>query len=137
MTALWAACQNNNSEVVELLLHPRNVVVEVATDARGHQRVVSRTKNPIFDPSALDAAALHGDTFPMINDDGSGEAGLDWASWRCRASASFATEMLSEMLSVGTRKHYHKHGYGPGLPHRRPANMETPRRRVIVKEKRG
>ncbi len=44
--------------------------------------------------------------------------------------------MLSEMLSVGTRKHYHKHGYGPGLPHR-PANMETPRRRVIVKEKRA
>jgi len=74
VTALWAACQNNNSEVVELLLHPRNVVVEVATDARGHQRVVSRTKNPIFDPSALDAAALHGDTFPMINDDGSGRS---------------------------------------------------------------
>ena len=74
VTALWAACQNNNSEVVELLLHPRNVVVEVATDARGHQRVVSRTKNPIFDPSALYAAALHGDTFPMINDDGSGRS---------------------------------------------------------------
>ena len=74
VTARWAACQNHNSEVVELLLHPRNVVVEVATDARGHQRVVSRTKNPIFDPSALDAAALHGDTFPMINDDGSGRS---------------------------------------------------------------
>ena len=73
MPALWAACQNN-SEVVELLLHPRNVVVEVATDARGHQRVVSRTKNPSFDPSALDAAALHGDTFPMINNDGSGRS---------------------------------------------------------------
>ncbi len=32
VTALWAACQNNNSEVVELLLHPRNVVVQITTD---------------------------------------------------------------------------------------------------------
>ena len=37
----------------------------------------------------------------------------------------------------GHAEAYHKHGYGPGLPHRRPANMETPRRRVIVKEKRA
>merc|ERR1739842_112099 len=49
--ALWAACQNNNSQVVELLLHPRNVVVELAKDqSTGHQRVVSlSTKKQLFD----------------------------------------------------------------------------------------
>merc|ERR1712228_695846 len=51
VTALWAACQNNNSQVVELLLHPRNVVVEKEVDHRtGHQRVVSLTnKKQLFD----------------------------------------------------------------------------------------
>merc|ERR1712190_532860 len=51
VTALWAACQNNNSQVVELLLHPRNVVVELAKDqSTGHQRVVSlSTKKQLFD----------------------------------------------------------------------------------------
>merc|ERR1711992_408074 len=51
VTALWATCQNNNSQVVELLLHPRNVVVETAIDrSTGHQRVVSLTnKKQLFD----------------------------------------------------------------------------------------
>ena len=54
VTALWVACQNNNSEVVELLLHPRNVVVEMHTDNRGHTRVKSlTTKKPMFDMNVL------------------------------------------------------------------------------------
>ena len=54
VTALWATCQNNNSEVVELLLHPRNVVVEMHTDNRGHTRVKSlTTKKPMFDMNVL------------------------------------------------------------------------------------
>ena len=37
-TALWAACQNNNADIVELLLHPRNVVV---SETVVHKRVKS------------------------------------------------------------------------------------------------
>ncbi|ETO26423.1 hypothetical protein RFI_10714 [Reticulomyxa filosa] len=36
VTALWAACQNNNVNVVELLLHPRDVEAKVET--QGHSK---------------------------------------------------------------------------------------------------
>jgi len=99
VTALWAACQNNNSEVVELLLHPRNVVVEVSRDERGHQRVVSRSKDPIFDAAAL-AAGGGLDTFPIINDDADGRS----ADEDAESDISDLEENEYDPQRVGSRK---------------------------------
>merc|ERR1712228_106981 len=70
VTALWAACQNNNSQVVELLLHPRNVVVETERDDRtGHQRVVSLTnKKQLFDINKIS----------MLDEDESDDSDVDF-----------------------------------------------------------
>ena len=81
VTALWAACQNNNSEVVELLLHPRNVVVELQTDHKGHRRVASVTnKKHEFDPSKIGIGAMFppedGDHRQRHNDDDDEESDI-------------------------------------------------------------
>eukprot|EP01083_Nonionella_stella_P200920 735373_1 len=44
VTPLWAACQNNKTEVVELLLHPRNVVVGEQTDNKADWWDVTQKK---------------------------------------------------------------------------------------------